>query len=120
MYYVRITTGSYFRKYIKNYAFIVSPLLSLLQGYSNKPSKRRQNKIEEVDIWKWTNEYQLAFEKLKTVLVKDVTLVFSDFEKEFFMDVDACKTGLDAVLYQLDDNQKRRPLAYTSRKTSRI
>ena len=33
---------SYFRKYIKNYAVIVSPLSSLLQGYSN----RRQNKIK--------------------------------------------------------------------------
>ena len=43
---------SYFRKYIKNYAVIVSPLSSLIQVYSNKPSKRRQNKIKEVDMWK--------------------------------------------------------------------
>ena len=70
-------------------------------------------------MWKWTNECQLAFEKLKTVLVEDVTLAFADFEKEFFLEVDVCKTGLGAVLYQLDDNQKRRPLAYASRKTSR-
>ena len=110
---------SYFRKYIKNYAVIVSPLSSLLQGYSNKPSNRRQNKIKELDMWKWTNECQLVFEKLKTVLVEDVTLAFADFEKEFFLEVDACKTGIGAVLYQLDDNQKRRPLAYASRKTSR-
>ena len=59
------------------------------------------------------------FEKLNMVLVEDVTLAFADFEKEFFLEVDACKTGLGAVLYQLDDNQKRRPLAYASRKTSR-
>ena len=37
-------------------------------------------------------------------------------KKELFLEVDACKTGLGAVLYQLDDNQKRRPLAYASRK----
>ena len=67
------------------YVFIVSPLRSLLQGYSNKSSKRRQNKRKEVDMWKWTNECQLAFEKLKTVLVEDVTLAFVDFEKEFFL-----------------------------------
>ena len=40
----------YLRKYIKNYAVIVFPLSSLLQGYSNKPSKRRQNKIKERDM----------------------------------------------------------------------
>ena len=68
-------------------------------------------------MWKWTNKCQLAFEKLKTVL--DATLAFADFEKEFFLEVDACKTGLGAVLYQLDDNQKRMPPAYASRKTSR-
>ena len=89
---------SYFRKYIKNYAVIFSPLSSLLQGYSNKPSKRRQNKIKELNMWKWTNKCQLAFEKLKTVLVEDVTLAFADFEKEFFLEVDACKTGLGAVI----------------------
>ena len=103
---------SYFRKYIKNCAIIVSHLTSLLQGYSNKPSKRRKNKIKEVDIRKWTNKCQPAFEKL----VEDVTLAFADFEKEFFLEVDACKTGLWAVLYQLDGNHKRRPLAYASRK----
>ena len=48
-----------------------------------------------------------------------MTLAFDYFEKEFFVEVDACKTGLGALLYQLDDNQKRRPLAYASRKTSR-
>ena len=57
--------------------------------------------------------------KLKTVLVEDVTLTFADYEKGFFLEVDACKTGLGAVLYQLYDNQKRRPLAYAIRKTSR-
>ena len=39
---------SYFRKYIKNYAVIVSPLSSLLQGYSNNlPSddKTRSKKL---------------------------------------------------------------------------
>ena len=70
-------------------------------------------------MWKWTNECQLVFEKLKTVLVEDVTLAFADFEKEFFLEVDACNTGIGTVLYQLDDNQKRRPLAYASQKTSR-
>ena len=108
---------SYFRKYIKNHAVIVSPLSSLLQRYSNKPPKRRQNRIKDVDMWKWTNEFQLA--KLKTALVEDVTLAFADFKKEFFLEVDACKTGLVTVLNQLDEKQKTRPLAYAGWKTSR-
>ena len=57
-------------------------------------------------MWKWPNECQLAFEKLKMVLVEDVTLTFADFEKEFLLEVNACKTGLGAVLYLLDDNLK--------------
>ena len=30
-------------------------------------SKRRQNNIKEVNMWKWTNKCQLAIEKLMTV-----------------------------------------------------
>ena len=48
-----------------------------------------------------------------------MTLAFADFEKEFLLEVGACSTGLGAVLYQLDDNQKSRSLAYASRKASR-
>ena len=48
--------------------------------------------------------------KLRKLLVEDVTLAFSDFEKEFILEVDACKTGFGAVLYQKDDDLKKRPL----------
>ena len=110
---------SYFRKYIRDYAKIAAPLSSLLQGYSNKRSNKAENRRKEVELWKWTSECDAAFERLKCLLVEDVMLGFADFEKDFFLEVDACKTGLGAVLYQLDDNNKKRPIAYASRKTSR-
>ncbi len=111
--------ASYFRKYIKGYATTVAPMSNLLQGYSNKRPNRYQNKKLEEELFKWTSECQVAFDNLKKILVQDVTLAFANFEKDFMLEVDACKTGLGAVLYQLDDNKKKRPIAYASRKTSR-
>ena len=56
---------------------------------------------------------------LKCLLLEDVMLGFADFEKAFFLEVDACKIGLGAVLYQHDDDKKKRPIAYATSKTSR-
>ena len=111
--------SSYFRKYIKNYAKVAAPLSTLLQGYSNKRSNKKENRQKEAQLWQWTPECDAAFEELKRLLVEDVTLGFADFEKDFYLEVDACNTGLGAVLYQLDTNSKKRPIAYASRKTSR-
>lgn len=111
--------SSYFRKYIRDYARIAAPLSSLLQGYSTKHANKRMNKLKEEELWKWTSDCEHAFERIKSLLVEDVTLAFADFDKEFYLEVDACKTGLGAVLYQLDEQKKKRPIAYASRKTSK-
>ena len=110
--------SSYFRKFIRDYARIAAPLSSLLQGYSTKRTNRRMNKLKEEELWNWSEEHQTSFDRLRQLLVDDVTLAFADFEKEFVLEVDACKTGFGAVLYQMDD-KKKRPLCYASRKTSR-
>ena len=46
---------------------------------------------------------------------RSVTLAFADFEK-FILEVDDCTTGDCAVLYKKDDDLKKRPLCYASRK----
>ena len=111
--------SSYFRKFIRDYAKIASPMSSLLIGYSTKRTNRRMNKLKEEELWHWSEEQQASYDKLRKLLVEDVTLAFADFEKEFILEVDACKTGFGAVLYQKDDDLKKRPLCYASRKTSR-
>ena len=51
------------------------------------------NKLKEEVLWHWSKEQQASFDKLQKLLVEDVTLAFADFEKEFILEVDACKTG---------------------------
>ena len=113
-------SSSYFRKFIRDYANISSPMSSLLTGYSTKRTNRRINKLKETELWHWSDEQQVSFDKLRKLLVEDVTLAFADFEKEFILEVDVCKTGFGAVLYQKNDDLKKRPLCNASRETSRI
>lgn len=108
---------SYFRKFIRDFAKISSPLSKLLQGYSNKKGKRRENKLKEEQLWIWGELEQEAFDKLKVELLTNVTLSFADFSKDFVIETDACKTGLGAILYQIHEGKKR-PIAFASRKTS--
>ena len=68
------------------------------------------NKLKEEGLWHWSEEQQASFNKLRKLLVDDVTIAFADFEKEFILEVDACKTGFGAVLYQKDDDIKKLPL----------
>ena len=77
------------------------------------------NKLKEEELWRWSEEQQASFDKLRKLLVEDISLAFADFEKEFILEVDVCKTGFGSALYQKDDDLKKRPLCYSSRKTSR-
>ena len=106
--------SSYFRNLIRDYAKISSPMSSLQIGYSTKRTNRRMNKLKERELWHWSEEQQASFNKLRKLLLEDVTHAFSDFEKEFILEVDACKTGFGVVLYQKDDDLKKQPLCYAS------
>ena len=53
---------------------------------------------------------QNAFDKVKDLIVSDKCLSFYDVKKDVVIEVDACKTGLGAVLLQ-----DRKPVAYASR-----
>ena len=61
--------------------------------------------------WQWTEQHQQAFERLKTIITKDVLLRFPDFAKPFDIYTDASDHQLGAVITQ--DNQ---PIAFYSRK----
>ena len=61
--------------------------------------------------WQWTAQHQQAFERLKTIVTKDVLLRFPDFAKPFDIYMDASDHQLGAVITQ--DNQ---PIAFYSRK----
>ena len=48
---------------------------------------------------KWTEECQLAFNKLKELCTTTPILAYVDYKKEFQLHTDASELGLGAVLY---------------------
>jgi hypothetical protein len=74
----------YYRKYVKNYGIIAKPLTHLLQNKT----------------FSWNQAAQVAFDKLKLAMTSTHVLSFPDFSKVFIIEIDACDTGIGAVLIQ--------------------
>ena len=91
---------SYYRKFCKNYSTIAYPLTEL--------TSTRKKFI-------WTETCQLAFEQLKSILCFKPVLSMPDLSKPFSIQVDACDTGVGAVLLQEDPETKvHHPVSYYS------
>jgi len=89
---------SVYRRYINNYAEIISPLKSL-QSDDRKKSFKFDDK--QMAIW----------DHLKTVLLKESSLAQPDYNKPFAIAVDASNVAWGAALFQLPE---RRPIAFAS------
>ncbi|XP_073352309.1 uncharacterized protein [Aegilops tauschii subsp. strangulata] len=86
--------AGYYRKFIREFGLIVSPLTRLLRR----------------DAFAWDEEATTAFEALKGALTTGPVLQMPDFDRPFVVDCDASGAGFDAVLHQGDG-----PLAFFSR-----
>ena len=93
--------AGYYRKFCANFSTIACPLTDLLK----KNSK-----------FKWSEECNKAFEQLKLILSHAPVLVTPKFGKPFKIAVDACDTGMGAVLFQEDDDKIEHPICYHSQK----
>jgi hypothetical protein len=84
---LRTTPGHtrYYRKFIKGYAQITSPMERLLKKDCQ---------------FHWIEECQWSFDTLKQKMVTVPILVFPDWSKEFHVHVDASSIALGAVLAQ--------------------
>ena len=51
----------------------------------------------------WTEEYQIAFEKLKHLCTSTPVLAYADYKKLLQLKTDASDLSLGSVLYQKDD-----------------
>jgi hypothetical protein len=95
-----IGLASYYRKYIETFAEIAIPLHKIMNEKSE---------------YKWGEQQQQAFEKLKETLLKEAVLQHPDFNKQFIVSTDASGGGLGAVLSQIDENGNERPIAFASK-----
>jgi hypothetical protein len=93
----------YYRKFIKGYAHITSPMEKILK----KDSK-----------FQWIEKFQQSFDKLKKKMIIAPILVFPDWSKEYHVHVDASSIALGAVLTQLGSRDIDHPIAFASRNIS--
>ncbi|KAL0148225.1 hypothetical protein M9458_056457 [Cirrhinus mrigala] len=95
--------ANFYRRFIRNYSTIDSPLTSLLK---NKPKKLC-----------WTEEASHAFNTLKTSFTSAPVLKHPDPDLPFVVEVDASDCGIGAVLSQHHGQPgKLHPCAFYSRK----
>lgn len=91
----------YYRRFCCNFAEVALPLTTLLQ----KPS-----------VFKWTEQCQQAFNKLKLLLMSSPVLLAPDPSKSFELMVDASDQTMGAVLVQNSSDGVKHPVAYYSKK----
>ena len=91
----------YYRRYIKNFAQLASPLTDLLK---------------KNHTFKWSQLCQDAFQSLKKVLVSYPILKSPDFSQGFKLACDASDTAVGAVLLQEDQDTVDHPIAFFSKK----
>ena len=71
--------------------------------------------IHENTPWKWTDEHESLFQKLKMSLTSETELTIPNTKHPFFITVDASLIGLGAVLFQLNEQNKMKVISYNSR-----
>ncbi|CAN0052377.1 unnamed protein product [Heterosigma akashiwo] len=97
--------AGYYRAMIPNFSTIASPLHSL-------------TRLSSPDHVVWNEACEESFNKLKHILTSQPVLQFPNWTKDFYLECDASRTGIGAVLMQEVGDGMKAPIAYTSRLTS--
>lgn len=103
--------AGYYRRFVKDFAKIASPLHELLTGLGpTQSSKKRPSHA----LTGWNHTCDVAFATLKEALTTSPILAFADFTLPFVLYTDASNRGLGAVLAQVQGG-KERVIAFASR-----
>jgi RNase H-like domain found in reverse transcriptase/Reverse transcriptase (RNA-dependent DNA polymerase)/Integrase zinc binding domain len=89
---------NYYRDMWAHRSHVLAPLTSLTSSETK---------------WEWTENQQLAFDKVKAIVGRQVMLAFPDFSLPFHINTDASHHQLGAVI-----SQNGKPIAFYSRKLS--
>ena len=93
--------AGYYRNFCLNVSEIAAPLTNLLS-----------KKVKFV----WTDDCQLAFDKVKLLLQKSPVLKSPDYEKPFKLIIDSSDVGTGSVLVQEASDGLDHPVSYFSKK----
>ncbi len=63
----------------------------------------------------WNADYQKILDELKQSITEDLTLSYYDLKKELFLETDASKKAIRAVLLQHDAEGKLKPVSFASK-----
>lgn len=91
----------WYRRFIQNFSTVAAPLTEVL-----KKNKK----------FVWEKEQQSAFENLKLALTTAPVLAHPNFNRPFYIQCDASKTGIGSVLFQKDNEGMEHPIAFISQK----
>ncbi|KAL0882020.1 hypothetical protein ABMA27_001769 [Loxostege sticticalis] len=98
-----IGLASFFRRFVRDFAIIASPLTDLLKKNSQ---------------WEWTEKHNTAFQTLKNALVERPILALYDPSLATELHTDASKIGVAGILFQKNPEGVLRPVSFYSRKTT--
>ena len=70
--------------------------------------------LNENTPWKWTDEHERLFQKLKKFLTSETEPKITNTKHPIFITVDAYLIGLGAVIFQLNDQNKMKVISYNS------
>ena len=101
---------NYYRKFIKQYAVVANSLNKLISGDN---AKKKNKRVE------WSPECEESFLKLKEICTETPVLAYANYERPFKLTTDASKKGLGAVLSQVGEDGRERPVAFASRTLSK-
>ena len=85
--------------------------LGLVNFYLKFSSKHAEetvpllNLIEKEIPWKWDENMQKSFNRVKQLFCETTTLYFPDPRKAYCLETDASNYALGAILYQKNDEQ---------------
>ncbi|GFW23095.1 transposon Tf2-6 polyprotein [Trichonephila clavipes] len=95
---------NYYRRFIRQAAHILAPLVNFLKGIRNKKHPKRNVKTKDEEVLQWTDEATTAFELVKQVLAHATLFHYPMPNASLSIWVDASGVAVGGALAQYQEN----------------